>query len=290
MKKMLLHGLSVIVVVLFGLLALGSGTTERAVQSTPIEPDITKTVDVSFDEFLAASGRISSSTMYSFDAYIQRVEGNFVYVRKGPEGGFDEAIKYDSEKHPIAGRYKADQAYKFYVFVRVNAGYYGMPGGTSELYQLDGLMTTEEAAQAKVEKEKAEAQAKAEKEKAEAERIKALDERVKALAKGYTYHGVNEDDQSAGLFDAGALEDGHAYYVSGFMMVGGGSTAGVTSQTLFGRLGDPKNYHMIEYVNQKVKGEVVSAGQTVFGTLPVTVVVAGGKPPLRIPIVLGLAK
>jgi hypothetical protein len=47
---------------------------------------------------------------------------------------------------------------------------------------------------------------------------------------------------------------------------------------------------MIEYVNQKVKGEVVSAGQTIFGKLPITVIVAGGRPPLRIPVVLGLVE
>jgi hypothetical protein len=55
-----------------------------------------------------------------------------------------------------------------------------------------------------------------------------------------------------------------------------------------GRLGDPKNYHIVEYVNQTVKGKVVNAGQSMFGRLPVTVIVAGGKPPLRIPVVLGL--
>jgi hypothetical protein len=295
MRNNLKHCVSVFGLLFFILLALGSGTTEQAVRSAPIEPDITKTVDVSFDEFLSFAESISSSTMYSFDAYIGGVsehgDRSTVVALQGP-GKWDWGpqkpvpqqpslwIKYDSKRHPIEGRYKDDQAYKFYVFVRVTDGYSGTER-TPELYQLDGLMTPEEVAQVKEENERAKAAARA-------ERIRALDEQAKPLAKGYTYHGVNEDDQNARLFDGGALEDGHAYYVSGFMVASGGRTAGVTTQTLFGRLGDPKNYHMVEYVSQEVKGKVVSGGQTMFGTLPVTVVVAGGKPPLRIPVVLGL--
>jgi hypothetical protein len=291
------HCASVLILLFFVLLALGSGTTEQAVKNVPIEPDITKTVDISFGEFLDVAKNVSSSTLYSFDAYIGNVsedgQSSAIVALQGP-GIWDWGpqkpvpqqpymwITYDSEKHPIAGRYKVDRAYKFYVFVQVTAGYNGTKR-VPELYQLDGLMTAEEVALANAEKEEAEAVARA-------ERIKAIDEQAKSLARGYTYHGVNEDDQSALLFDGGALEDGHAYYITGFMVAGGGSTAGVTTQTFFGRLGDPKSYHLVEYASQKVKGDVVSAGQTMFGTLPVTVVVAGGKPPLRIPIVLGLVK
>jgi hypothetical protein len=145
-------------------------------------------------------------------------------------------------------------------------------------------------AQQKAEKEAAEAKAKAEREAAIAKAKAERDEKAKSFAKGYTYHGENEDDRSAILFEGGALEDGHAYYISGFMVESGGSRVGVTTQTFFGRLGDPKSYHFVEYVSQNVKGEVVSAGQTILGTFPVTVVVAGGKPPLRIPVVLGLVE
>jgi hypothetical protein len=162
------------------------------------------------------------------------------------------------------------------------------------LYQIDGLMSMEEAeayaAQQKAEKEAteaAEAKAKAEKEaaeaKAKAERQKVRDEKAKALAKGYTYHDAAEDAQSRKLFNSGALEEGHAYYVSGYMVGSGGLTGGVIT-SLFG---DP-TYHLVEYASQKVKGEVVGASQTIFGTLPVSVVIAGGKPPLRIPVILGL--
>jgi hypothetical protein len=179
-----------------------------------------------------------------------------------------------SEKFPMLnGRVEFEKQYTIYIAVRRSP-----PEGKYKaiVEQIDGLMTTDEAAKKQSEAE-------------ESER-KAREEQAKSLAKGYTYHGVSEDDQSALLFDGGALVDGHAYYVSGFMVAAGGSTAGVTTQTLLGRLGDPKSYHVIEYVSQTVRGEVVSAGQTIFGTLPVTVVIAGGKPPLRIPVVLGLVK
>jgi hypothetical protein len=242
--------------------------------------------------------------MFSFNAYIGAVSER-TYMDSGGLIAFQDPgiwswdsgahpkqphlyMWYNQKKLPIEGRYKANQAYKFYVFT------HRWFDKNLEIYQVDGLMTTEEAARAKEEAARAREEAARAKEEAEAvakaERIKALDEQAKSLTKGYIYHGVNEDEQNTRLFDGGALEDGHAYYISGFMVAGGGSTAGVTTQTFLGRLGDPQNYHMVEYVSQKVKGEVVSAGQTIFGTLPVTVVVAGGKSPLHIPVVLGLVE
>ena len=48
----------------------------------------------------------------------------------------------------------------------------------------------------------------------------------------------------------------------------------------------------VDYVNQKVKGEVVEAGVTnLFGQTietPITVIVAGGKSVKKIPVVLGI--
>jgi hypothetical protein len=153
--------------------------------------------------------------------------------------------------------------------------------------KIDGLMSIEEAAvfeiQQKAEREAAEAKAEEERQKALEERQKALDEKAKPLAQGYTYHGAAEVSQSSKLFNSGALEDGHAYYISGFMVGGGGLTGGV----IISIFANP-TYHVVEYASQKVKGEVVGASQTIFGTLPVTVVIAGGRPPLRTPVILGL--
>ena len=112
-----------------------------------------------------------------------------------------------------------------------------------------------------------------------------MDEKAKSFAEGYTYHGADEDAQSSRLFNSGALEDGHAYYISGFMVGGGGLTGGVITSLFVN-----PTYHIVEYTSQKVKGEVAGTSQSLFGLLPVTVVIAGGKPPLRIPVILGLVE
>jgi len=169
-----------------------------------------------------------------------------------------------------------------YVFKAGDAGF-GWRVGT--LLHVDGIISTEEMA-AKQQQEQAERKANAEaEEKANAERNKARIAKAKSLAKGYTYHDIDEDAKSGRLFDSGALENGHAYYISGFMVGGGGVTGGVIT-SLFGN----PNYHVVDYVSQKVKGEVAAASQTMFGLQPITVVVAGGKPPLNIPLILGLVE
>lgn len=153
---------------------------------------------------------------------------------------------------------------------------------TAFIDKIEGLLTEEEAIvyqqNQKAEREAADAKAKA-------ERDAAKDAIASSIAKGYIYHGVAEDSQSGKLFNSGALEPGHAYYISGFMVGGGGLTGGVITSLFV----DP-TYHVIEYVSQTVKGEVVGASQTAFGTLPVAIVVVGGKAPLHIPLVIGLVK
>lgn len=137
--------------------------------------------------------------------------------------------------------------------------------------QFSGKKTFEE-----MEKEKALA---AEKAKQNAE----IDAVAKEIAKGYIYHGTSEETQNAKLFSAGALEEGHAYYIPMYM-AGSRGTTGAAIASIF----ETPKYHIVEYINQKVRGEVVTAGQTIVGNLPISVVVAGGNAPAYIPIVIGL--
>ena len=119
----------------------------------------------------------------------------------------------------------------------------------------------------------------AEKAKEDAE----IDAKGKEIAKGYVYHGTAEGTQNAKLFSAGALEEGHAYYIPAYM-AGSRGTTGAAFTSLFG---SPK-YHIVEYASQKVRGEVVTAGESIMGNLPISVIVVGGKAPLHTPIVIGL--
>ena len=91
---------------------------------------------------------------------------------------------------------------------------------------------------------------------------------------------MDEERNNQNLFNCGALEEGHAYYVPTLLLTAGGNMAGI--MTIFGQ----PNYQLVSYISQKVRGEVVSSGITMFGPLPVSVVVAGG----RIPTILGLAE
>lgn len=120
-----------------------------------------------------------------------------------------------------------------------------------------------------------------------------LDAKAKAIAKGYVYHGIDENERSRKLFTGGALEVGHAYYISGFVVKYGGTMAAIEYGDGF-FFSSRSSAVYVDYINQKVKGDVIEAGiRTLFGeTLesPLTVVVVGGKAPLHMPVVIGLVK
>lgn len=150
--------------------------------------------------------------------------------------------------------------------------------------QLDADKAAEEAA--RIAKEEAEQKAKAEKQK-------VRNDKAKAIAKGYVYHGIDENERSRKLFTGGALEVGHAYYISGFVVKYGGTMAAIEYGDGF-FFSSRSSAVYVDYINQKVKGDVIEAGiRTLFGeTLesPLTVVVVGGKAPLHMPVVIGLVK
>ncbi|MDO4506572.1 MAG: hypothetical protein Q4B64_06450 [Spirochaetales bacterium] len=156
------------------------------------------------------------------------------------------------------------------------------------IYDIEGVPTQE---QIDSDKASAAAAAAAAEKKAKAEKYAKLNSAGKSLANGYTYHGVEEVEKNCKLFANGALESGHAYYISGFVVINGGSMA--TIEYLDGLFfSSQSNAVFVDYVNQKVKGEVVEAcvknlyGQTI--KTPVTVIVAGGKDVTEIPVVLGI--
>lgn len=114
---------------------------------------------------------------------------------------------------------------------------------------------------------------------------------AKEIAKGYVYHGIEEDARNCKLFASKALEEGHAYCISGFIVKYNGSYGAIEYADGF-LFSSQSSAVSVEYINQKVKGEVVEAGLTSFFgktlEVPLTVVVVGGKAPLHTPIVIGL--
>lgn len=161
------------------------------------------------------------------------------------------------------------------------------------IYNIEGVPSQEqiEADKAAEEAERiakeAERIAKEEAEKkAKAEKYAKLNAAGKSISNGYIYHGVEEVEKNCKLFANGALESGHAYYISGFVVKPGGSMAKIVGFLLPSQ----SNAVYVDYISQKVKGEVVEAGIDLFGVKPITVVVAGGKGYSKTPVILGIIK
>lgn len=137
------------------------------------------------------------------------------------------------------------------------------------------------------------AEEEAAKAKAEKEARAAKDAKAKSLAKGYVYHGIENDEKNRKLFANGALEEGHAYYISGFVVKYGGSMAAIEYGDGF-FFSSRSSAVSVDYISQKVKAEIVEAGvETLLGKsieIPLKVVVAGGKGILKTPVVLGLIR
>jgi hypothetical protein len=141
--------------------------------------------------------------------------------------------------------------------------------------KIEGLISDEELLVLESQKKEAEIAQKA-----------LLEKKAKELAAGYVYHGQDEASTNAKLFETGALESGHAYYISAYMV----DSTGAMGAAVTGIYSELK-YYYVDYINQKIKGEVIIAAQKIGALiLPVTVVVAGGKAPLYIPVILGLVK
>ena len=118
------------------------------------------------------------------------------------------------------------------------------------------------------------------------------DEIGKEIADGYIYHGINELDKNWKLFENGALASGHAYYIGNLIIKDSGRMAAIEhgDGVFISYQGTPV---YIDYINLKVKSEVIDAGFTsLLGKtyeIPVTVVVAGGKGDfLNTPVILGI--
>lgn len=167
--------------------------------------------------------------------------------------------------------------------------------GYVEVVDIEGLLSIEELKRIETEKAQYEKKLKEEREAAEQKRIaeqkekdkaeknKRIEAKGKEIAKGYIYHGVSEGGKNSELFDSGALETGHAYYIPAYIVYAGGSMGGAVTNLFYN-----PNWQIVTYASQKVKGEVVGASKSIFGELPVSVIVAGGKAPTFIPVVLGL--
>lgn len=171
-----------------------------------------------------------------------------------------------------------ERKYTFYFRVEERGDFFSGYTYVPILEKIEGLRSLDEIQKEQEEKEAAE-------EKAKIEKKNALNQKARALSKGYIYHGIDEEDKNAKLFDNGAFEEGHAYYISSYIVYGNGNMGGAIVSLFY----DP-HYHYVDYISQKVKGEVIEEASNIFGRLPVSVVVVGGKAPMHTPIVIGLVK
>lgn len=194
------------------------------------------------------------------------------FIQNNPD--FFKRIEFD-KKYTVYIKLKKERFFLFFVDTSL------------VLEKIEGLRTVNEIRTEKAEREAAAERAAEEKriaeDKARAEKRKARNEKASALAKGYVYHGIDESDKNAKLFDGGALEAGHAYYISSYLISAGGSMGGA----IVSLFRDP-HYRYVNYISQKVKGEVINAERSIFGDI--SVVVAGGKAPMYIPVILGVVE
>ena len=194
------------------------------------------------------------------------------FIQNNPD--FFKRIEFD-KKYTVYIKLKKERFFLFFVDTSL------------VLEKIEGLRTVNEIRTEKAEKEAAAERAAEEKriaeDKVRAEKRKVRNEKASALAKGYVYHGIDESDKNAKLFDGGALEAGHAYYISSYLISAGGSMGGA----IVSLFRDP-HYRYVNYISQKVKGEVINAERSIFGDI--SVVVAGGKAPMYIPVILGVVE
>ncbi len=206
---------------------------------------------------------------------------NFAKEMNTKDPGWKERIEAVSDNKKYNGNYAV------YLYGKKTGNW--IDGYTTRviLFNIEGIPTTEQIEADKAAEKKAKAEIKTAAAKKEAEENVRLDAKGKAVAKGYTYHGIDEAAQNAKLFNNKALKEGHAYYISAllFNVYLGGDYAQVVV-SLFGSAIDQK----VDYINKDVRGEVLENAKFFGNYLPVTVVVAGGEGYSKTPVILGLVK
>lgn len=140
--------------------------------------------------------------------------------------------------------------------------------GTAELISIEGIEEAYEKNKI-AEKEKAEQQALKEKENAEKQAVKEA--KAKEIAKGYTYHGIDELEKNKKKMRNKTLEEGQAYYISDWTFNKNSTMYGTTMISIFEKSPDIR----VDFINNDVKDEVLEAGSSIFGNLPIDIVVTG---------------
>lgn len=193
----------------------------------------------------------------------------------------------------VANNEKYNGHYTLYLYRKKEGNWFNGYTIKVILYNIEGIPTKAYIEAETAEEERIKAEKKAAEEKAKVEKMNELNQKGKVLAKGYVYHGIDEVSSNCKLFANGALEEGHAYYISGFVVKYGGSMAKIEyGDGLF--FSSQSSAVYVDYANQKIKGEVVESGvKSLFGQeieIPLTVVIAAGKGYVHIPVVLGIIK
>ena len=122
--------------------------------------------------------------------------------------------------------------------------------------------------------------------KAKAESDAAKKAKEKEIAKGFIYHGRNEASENSTLFQGGALEKGHAYYIKGFAPAKYSPTNAAVIMSLFGE----SNPVLVSYKDQKVKADVMNESSLWGEYFPVTVIVTADTVLPNRAVVIGLVE
>lgn len=279
MKKII----CLITTVFFGLAIFGCAST-KVKENEPVEYKEFKSYDFYGNYNFSSLAKSGIKGLKLKEAKISGWEQNGTMHIK--IDGLDvDSTAYYNKTPDILERLENNREYTVYITVKQEgsflSGYYYTP----ILDDIEGLRTIEEIKH----EEEMRNKERLEKEKAEQElrekETRELKAKIETLAQGYILHGLEEASKNAVLFNKGALEPDHAYYLELFMTKSGGNL-GSALQSIF----STPEYNYVTYINQKVRGEVTSAGSTIMGQLPVSVVVIGGKAPSYIPVVLGLVE
>lgn len=140
--------------------------------------------------------------------------------------------------------------------------------GREFVHDIEGIPTAEQLSADKAAKEEAERKSEESAKKFVAENHRKVDERAIKIAKGYIYHGYDEEEKNRALFRGNALENGHAYLIAGCNPSSSGNYVELGSKDVW-----------VEYANNKVKQAALLAKYSI------AVVVTKGR---YEPLILGI--
>lgn len=229
-----------------------------------------------YDKYISSCREIYVKLQDNKNNIVEIIATDFINTMHEADRANGSYIEFSERLNFIQSNAKHKKPFNAYIYEKTEYEFFQGYVKSIVLYSIESIPTEVEYKELIEKDEREEEIAREYYQKAEDYLYKLMDNKIKSsLAKGYTYHGIEEASKNNRLFSNGALEEGHAYYIESFTAEGN-----YRVNKILGVYIDYTRVY-VNWASQKLKGDIVNNPGC-------SVIVAAGRDPSYTPLVLGI--